>query len=128
MHASKHSTKKEMYTEKPVMESTEIDDSEANTICSKSTTHTPVFSTTVPSSTLGNTSQQLIFTKSEILNFNFNFSTPTMSTPQEVVPTTPTKVQGSDFGTNLFVIGLLVASFIVLIALALYARKIFSER
>ena len=61
-------------------------------------------------------------------SFNFNFSTPTMSTPQEVVPTTPTKVQGSDFGTNLFVIGLLVASFIVLIALALYARKIFSER
>ena len=61
-------------------------------------------------------------------SFNFNFSTPTMSTPQEVVPTTPTKVQGSDFGTNLFVIGLLVTSFIVLIALALYARKIFSER
>lgn len=61
-------------------------------------------------------------------SFNFNFSTPTISTPQEVAPTAPTKVQGSDFGTNLFVIGLLVASFIVLIALALYARKIFSER
>lgn len=61
-------------------------------------------------------------------SFNFNFSIPTISTPQEVTPTTPTKVQGSDFGTNLFVIGLLVASFIVLIALALYARKIFSER
>ena len=61
-------------------------------------------------------------------SFIFNFSTPTMSTPQEVVPTTPAKVQGSDFGTNLFVIGLLVASFIVLIVLALYARKIFSER
>ena len=58
----------------------------------------------------------------------FNFSTPTISTPQEVVPTTPTKVQGSDFGTNLFVIGLLAASLIVLIALALYARKIFNER
>ena len=54
MHASKHSTKKEMYTEKPVMDSTEIDDSEANTICSESTTNTPVFSTTVPSSSLGN--------------------------------------------------------------------------
>lgn len=60
-----------MYTEKPVMESTEIDESEANTVCSKSTTHTPVFSTTVPSSTLGNTSQQLIFNKSEIFSFNF---------------------------------------------------------
>lgn len=60
-----------MYTEKPVMESTEIDESEANTVCSKSTTHTPVFSTTVPSSTLGNTSQQLIFNKSEIFSLNF---------------------------------------------------------
>jgi methionine-rich copper-binding protein CopC len=61
-------------------------------------------------------------------SFTFNFSTPTISTPQEVVPTTPAKVQGSDFGTNLFVIGLLAASLIVLIALALYARKIFNER
>ena len=61
-------------------------------------------------------------------SFTFNFSTPTLSTPQEVVPSTPTKVQGSDFGTNLFVIGLLFASLIVLIALALYARKIFNER
>ena len=60
--------------------------------------------------------------------FTFNFSTPTISTPQEVVPTTPAKAQGSDFGTNLFVIGLLAASLIVLIALALYARKIFNER
>lgn len=61
-------------------------------------------------------------------SFKFNFSAATMSTPQEVVPTTPTKVKGSDFGTNLFVIGLLVVSFVILIALALYARKIFSER
>lgn len=61
-------------------------------------------------------------------SFTFNFSTPTISTPQEVIPSTPTKVQGNDFGTNLFVIGLLVASLIVLIALALYARKIFNER
>jgi methionine-rich copper-binding protein CopC len=61
-------------------------------------------------------------------SFQFNFSTPSISTPQEVIPSTPTKVEGSDFGTNLFVIGLLVASFVVLIALALYARKIFNER
>ena len=61
-------------------------------------------------------------------SFVFNFSTPTISTPQEVIPSTPAKVEGSDFGTNLFVIGLLVASFVVLIALALYARKIFNER
>ena len=61
-------------------------------------------------------------------SFIFNFSTPTISVPQEVVPKTPTKVEGSDFATNLFVIGLLVTSLIVLIALALYARKIFNER
>ena len=61
-------------------------------------------------------------------SFNFNFSATTISTPEEVVPSTPAKVQGSDFGTNLFVIGLLVASFVVLVTLALYARKIFKER
>lgn len=61
-------------------------------------------------------------------SFVFNFSTPTISVPEEVVPTTPAKVEGSDFGTNLFVIGLLVTSLIVLIALGLYARKIFNER
>jgi methionine-rich copper-binding protein CopC len=61
-------------------------------------------------------------------SFSFNFSATTISTPEEVVPSTPTKVQGSDFGTNLFVIGLLVASFVVLVTLALYARKIFKER
>jgi len=61
-------------------------------------------------------------------SFIFNFSSTSISTPQEVVPSTQTKAKGSDFGTNLFVIGLLVVSFIVLISLALYARKIFSER
>lgn len=61
-------------------------------------------------------------------SFVFNFSTPTISAPVEVIPTTPAKVDGSDFGTNLFVIGLLVTSLLVLIGLALYARKIFSER
>lgn len=61
-------------------------------------------------------------------SFNFIFSTPSISTPEEVVPSTPAKVEGSDFGTNLFVIGLLVASFVVLVTLALYARKIFKER
>ena len=61
-------------------------------------------------------------------SFIFNFSTPTISVPQEVIPSTPAKVEGSDFATNLFVIGLLVTSLIVLIALALYARKIFNER
>jgi methionine-rich copper-binding protein CopC len=61
-------------------------------------------------------------------SFNFIFSTPSISTPEEVIPSTPAKVEGSDFGTNLFVIGLLVVSFAVLVTLALYARKIFKER
>lgn len=61
-------------------------------------------------------------------SFNFNFSATSISMPEEVVPSTPAKDQGSDFGTNLFVIGLLVASFVVLVTLALYARKIFKER
>jgi methionine-rich copper-binding protein CopC len=61
-------------------------------------------------------------------SFNFDFSATSISTPEEVVPSTPAKVEGSDFGTNLFVIGLLVASFVVLVTLALYARKIFKER
>jgi len=61
-------------------------------------------------------------------SFTFNFSATSISTPEEVVPSTPAKVQGSDFGTNLFVIGLLVASLVVLVTLALYARKIFKER
>ena len=61
-------------------------------------------------------------------SFAFNFSATSISVPEEVVPSTPAKVQGSDFGPNLFVIGLLVASFVVLVTLALYARKIFKER
>ena len=53
-------------------------------------------------------------------SFTFNFSTPTISTPQEVVPSTPAKAQASDFGTNLFVIGLLVTTLVVPIALATF--------
>jgi len=61
-------------------------------------------------------------------SFVFNFSTPSISVPEEIIPSTTAKVDGSDFGTNLFVIGLLITSLVVLIALALYARKIFTER
>lgn len=61
-------------------------------------------------------------------SFAFNFSATSISVPEEIVPSTPAKVEGSDFGTNLFVIGLLVASFVVLVTLAFYARKIFKER
>jgi len=37
-------------------------------------------------------------------------------------------LNGSDFGTNLFVIALLLLAIAVTVGMALYARKIFSER
>lgn len=62
--------------------------------------------------------------------FTFNYTTPAIvisPTIEPTTPATPVKTGGGDFGTNVFVIGLLVLSFSVLVALALYARKIFSK-
>ena len=51
------------------------------------------------------------------------------STPQPIpTETTSAKAEVSDWGTNAFVIGLLVVAFFVLVLLSLYARKIFKER
>lgn len=61
-------------------------------------------------------------------SFTFNFSAPVMETPRVVEPTTEPEVNGSNFGTNVFVIGMLVVSAGVLIAMALYARKLFKGR
>jgi methionine-rich copper-binding protein CopC len=66
-------------------------------------------------------------------SFTFNYSPPMQATPETVAPSSPAETipaepNGSDFGTNLFVVGLLILSLGVLIALALYARKIFNER
>jgi methionine-rich copper-binding protein CopC len=63
-------------------------------------------------------------------SFTFNFSAPTVITPTQASPT-PTESQtpaSSSWGTNIFIIFLLVMAFFVLIALALYARKLFRER
>ena len=63
-------------------------------------------------------------------SFRFTFAAPSeISTPQPIpTETTSAKAEVSDWGTNAFVIGLLVVAFFVLVLLSLYARKIFKER
>lgn len=63
-------------------------------------------------------------------SFRFTFSAPSeISTSQPIpVETTSAKAQVSNWGTNAFVIGLLVVAFFVLVLLSLYARKLFRER
>jgi methionine-rich copper-binding protein CopC len=63
-------------------------------------------------------------------SFTFNFSAPTVISPNEATPT-PTQSQtpaSSSWGTNIFIIFLLIMAFLVLIALVFYARKLFRER
>lgn len=63
-------------------------------------------------------------------SFTFNFSAPSVITPAEPTPT-PTQSQtpaSSSWGTNVFIVALLVVAFFVLVGLALYARKIFRDR
>ncbi len=63
-------------------------------------------------------------------SFRFTFAAPSeITTPQPIpVESTPAKAEGSNWGTNAFVIGLLVLAFFVLVLLSLYARKIYRER
>ncbi|CAB4698635.1 unannotated protein [freshwater metagenome] len=63
-------------------------------------------------------------------SFTFNFSAPSVITPNEPSPT-PTQSQtpaSSSWGTNVFIIFILVVAFFVLIGLVLYARKLFRDR
>ncbi len=63
-------------------------------------------------------------------SFTFNFSAPSVITPNEPTPT-PTQSQtpaSSSWGTNVFIIFILAIAFFVFIGLALYARKLFRER
>lgn len=63
-------------------------------------------------------------------SFTFNFSAPSVITPAQPTPT-PTQSQtpaSSSWGTNVFIITLLVIAFFVLVGLALYARKLFRDR
>ena len=62
--------------------------------------------------------------------FTFNFSAPSVIKPTEATPT-PTQSQtpaSSSWGTNLFVISMLVFAFFVFIGLIFYARKLFRAR
>lgn len=63
-------------------------------------------------------------------SFRFNFNEPQITAPVTPQPT-PSESSiptGNDAGTNLFVFGLLLASLVVTVVLARYARKIYSER
>lgn len=63
-------------------------------------------------------------------SFRFNLNEPQISAPVSPQPT-PTQSSlptGNDVGTNLFVFGLLLASLVVTVVLARYARKLYSER
>jgi methionine-rich copper-binding protein CopC len=63
-------------------------------------------------------------------SFRFNFNEPQITAPVTPQPT-PTQTitpSGNDAGTNLFVFGLLLASLVVTVALARYARKLYRER
>ncbi len=63
-------------------------------------------------------------------SFTFSFSSPSVITPTEPSPT-PTKSQApasSSWGTNIFIIFILVIAFFVLVGLSLYARKLFRDR
>lgn len=63
-------------------------------------------------------------------SYTFNFSAPSVITPNEPSPT-PTESQtpsSSSWGTNIFIIFILVVAFFVLIGLGLYARKLFRDR
>ncbi len=66
-------------------------------------------------------------------SFTFTYSAIVISTPSATVNPGPSasaqvNLNGSDAGTNLFVIFLLVMSFLVLVGMGAYARKIFKER
>lgn len=62
--------------------------------------------------------------------FTFNFAEPTVIAPvaPQPTPTQPATPSGNNVGTTTFVIGLLLAALVVTLALARYARKIYSER
>lgn len=63
-------------------------------------------------------------------SFTFNFSAPSIISPSEPTPT-PAQSQtpaSSSWGTNVFIIFILIVAFFILIGLSLYARKLFRDR
>jgi methionine-rich copper-binding protein CopC len=62
-------------------------------------------------------------------SFTFNFTSPNVIEPApQPSPTQSAQSASSSWGTNVFVIALLVLAFLVLVGLSLYARKLFKNR
>jgi len=60
--------------------------------------------------------------------FTFNFAEPTMVATTAPEPTKAPAPSGNNFGTTIFVIGLLLAALVVTVALARYARKLYTDK
>jgi methionine-rich copper-binding protein CopC len=61
-------------------------------------------------------------------SFTFNFAEPTMVATVAPEPTVVPTPSGNNAGTTIFVLGLLLAALVVTVALARYARKLYSEK
>jgi methionine-rich copper-binding protein CopC len=62
-------------------------------------------------------------------SFTFNFTSPNVIEPApQPSPSQSAQSASSSWGTNVFVIALLVLAFLVLVGLSLYARKLFKNR
>jgi methionine-rich copper-binding protein CopC len=62
-------------------------------------------------------------------SFTFNFATPSVvATTVAPEPSKSPVPSGNNAGTTIFVLGLLLAALVVTVALARYARKLYSER
>jgi len=61
-------------------------------------------------------------------SFTFNFVEPTVVATIAPEPTQTPTPSGNNAGTTIFVLGLLMAALVVTVALARYARKLYSER
>jgi methionine-rich copper-binding protein CopC len=61
-------------------------------------------------------------------SFTFNFAEPTVVATVAPEPTKSAAPSGNNAGTTIFVLGLLLAALVVTVALARYARKLYSEK
>jgi methionine-rich copper-binding protein CopC len=61
-------------------------------------------------------------------SFTFNFAEPTVVATIAPEPSQSPTPSGNNSGTTIFVLGLLLAALVVTVALAGYARKLYSER
>ena len=61
-------------------------------------------------------------------SFTFNFAEPTVVATAAPEPSKTAVPSGNNAGTTIFVLGLLLAALVVTVALARYAKKLYSER